>query len=275
MNKLKLFPLLAVMLVAASCSSDDQPTNLAAEAIGDYAGYTVASCNYFSGMVASDQNVTITSSEVNKANISYQSSTWGTITIDGAVLTGSEGNVQISGTGKSVMGHAGSAANEYECTVVGALVGKSLQLTFSCPAVMGGLKIEFKQGEIPAEIVVPGTYSGYTEAKSTYFSGMMADNQDIVVAKNADNTYKIDYVSDTWGTFTIENAAAAYADGVFTLKGDGVTKMGMDGNLKDYDCTVEATIDPEKEEPVFTFTVPSVMGGLTITFQQGDMPAAE
>lgn len=258
----------------ASCSSDDDPANLADGATGSFSGYTNASCAYFSGMVAANQTVTLTSTEANKVNISYVSDTWGTITINGAELTGTEGNVLISGTGKSEMSHAGNT-NEYDCTVAGSLVGKELTLTFSCPTVMGGLKIEFKQGEIPADIVVPGTYTGYTEAKSTYFSGMMADDQTIVITKNADNTYKVAYTSDTWGDFVIEAATATYEGGKFAVKGSGTTKMGMNGNIKEYDCTLEGSIDPAKADPTFTFSVPTVMGGLSIVFHTGDMPAQE
>lgn len=274
-KKFQLLSMLMIILALSSCSSDNEPINLAESATGSYQGYTNASCAYFSGMVADNQTVSLTSTELNKVNISYQSETWGNFTINSAELTGSDGNIHLSGTGKSVMAHAGNAAKEYDCTVEGTIIGKNLELTISCPAVMGGLKIEFKQGEIPADIVVPGTYKGYTEAKSTYFSGMMADNQTITITKNTDNTYKVEYTSDTWGEFLIENASAIREDGKFVVKGNGSTKMGMNGNVKDYDCSVEGIIDPEKESPTFTFSVPTVMGGLSIVFYPGDMPAQE
>lgn len=267
--------LLMVIFALASCSGDDAPANLAEEAIGQYSGYSNASSGYFSGMIADGQTVNITSSEMNKVDISYRSETWGTITINGAVLTGTEGNLHIAGTGKSVMAHAGNEAKEYDCTVEGTLIGKELGLTFSCPTVMGGLTIEFREGSIPAEIVVPGTYSGYTQAKSAYFPSMMADDQKIVITKNSDNTYRVEYGSDSWGEFLIEKAEAVMENGTFIVKGDGTTKMGMNGNIKDYNCTIEGKIDPGKESPTFTFAVPAVMGGLTIEFHTGDMPASE
>ncbi len=275
MNKFKTISLLIALLSLASCSSDDKPTNLANETVGSYKGFSVASSSYFSNMIANNQEVTISTNEINKVNISYQSDTWGTITISGSDLTGSEGNVHISGAGKSVMAHAGSEAKEYDCTVSGTLIGKTLNLTFSCPAVMGGLKIEFKQGEIPADIVVPGTYNGYTEAKSAYFSGMTADDQTIVITKNSDDSYKVVYNSDSWGEFFVDNVIAKYENGKFLVSGNGTTKMGMEGNIKEYDCSFEGSIDPEKENPSFTFSIPAVMGGLSIVFNTGDRPAAE
>ncbi len=275
MKKFNLLSLPVIFMALISCSSDDEPTNLAADATGNYSGYTVASCNYFSNMVAADQVVKLTSTSANKINIRYESDTWGTITIDNADLSGSKGNISIKGDGKSLMAHAGNAASEYDCSVEGTLIGKELSLTFSCPTIMGGLKIEFNQGDIPAEIVVPGTYSGYIEAKSAYFSGMTEDDQKIVITQNSDDTYKMTYTSDTWGEFTIENIEAKFANGKFTVSGNGTTKMGMSGNVKDYDCSVEGTIDVSKEDPTFTFSVPTVMGGLTIVFHTGNMPATE
>lgn len=274
MKNVRFLSMLLVLFTLAACSDDD-PKNLAESAVGNYSGYTVASCAYFSDMAADKQNVTITTSEVNKINISYQSPTWGTVTIEGADLNGTEDNLRFIGSGTSLMSHAGNEAKEYACSAEGSLNDKKLELTFSCPAVMGGLKIVFRQGEIPADIVVPGTYKGYTEAKSTYFSGMMAGNQTIEITKNNDDTYKIAYISDTWGEFTIASATASRTDGEFSLTGDGITKMGMNGNVKEYNCTVKGTIDTEKENPSFTFTVPSVMGGLEIVFHTGDMPEAE
>ncbi|MCM1290541.1 MAG: calycin-like domain-containing protein [Prevotella sp.] len=274
MKKLQLLSLLMIIFALTSCSNDDnEPINLADNAIGSYEGYTNASAAYFSGMVSDNQTVVVTSDELNKVNISFHSDTWGDITINDAVLAGTDNNMQITGSGKSVMSHAGNAPKEYDCTVEGSLVGKNLSLIFTCPTVMGGLKIEFKQGEIPADIVVPGKYKGYTEASSTYFSGMMADNQEIVITQNDDNaTYKVVYTTDTWGEFLIENATATLKDGKFVVTGKGTTKMGMNGNIKEYDCSIEGSIDSEKETPTFTFSVPSVMGGLSIVFHSGDMP---
>lgn len=48
----------------------------------------------------------------------------------------------------------------------------------------------------------------------------------------------------------------------------------MNGNVSEYPCTLSGSIDESKENVSFTFTVPGVMGGLTITFTLGDMPAA-
>lgn len=130
-------------------------------------------------------------------------------------------------------------------------------------------------GTVTAAQVVPGTYSGYTEASSKYFSGMMADNQEIVITKNSDESYKVAYSSDSWGDFTIEKATAQYADGKFNISGEGTTQMGMNGNVNNYPCTLSGSIDTDKKDPTFTFSIPAVMGGTTIVFHTGEMPATE
>lgn len=142
--------MLIALLAFASCNSDDEPTNLAENAVGTYDGYTNASCAYFSDMVAANQTVAITSAELNKVNISYRSDSWGTFTIDAAELSGSEGNIHISGTGKTMMSHAGNEAKEYDCAVEGTIAGNDLSLSIVCPAVMGGLSIAFHTGDVPS-----------------------------------------------------------------------------------------------------------------------------
>lgn len=173
-----------------------------------------------------------------------------------------------------MMSHVGNVAQEYDCTVEGSLTGKELMLTFLCPKVMNGLKIEFRQGEVPAENIIQGTYNGYTEAESAYFSGMMSDSQKIVITNNNDNTYKVAYSSEIWGETNIEAATVKYSDGKFFISGNGTTKMGMNGDIKEYDCSFDGSIDSAKKNPTFTFSVPTAMGGLSIKFHSGDMPSS-
>lgn len=73
MKKLNLLSLLIMLMTLISCSSDDEPQNLASETAGSYTGYTVASSQYFSDMVSGEQIVTLSSSGLNKINIKYTS----------------------------------------------------------------------------------------------------------------------------------------------------------------------------------------------------------
>ena len=274
MNKLQVILMLAVLMVTTACSDKDEVVtdNLSKYVIGNYAGYTSASCAYFSGMMNAEQKIIVTEgSGDNTVDIQYASPTWGTVTATDAKVLESEGGYIISGTGVWSMGHNGSIS-DYDCTVTGTVKSGETQFVFSSPSVMGGLKIEFTEGEIPASLVLPGVYKGWTDASCAYFQGMTADNQEITISYK-DNMYSVNYESDTWGTFTIEDIKFSYAEGVFTISGDGTCKMGMDGNIKDYPCTLSGSIDVEKSAPSFIFSVPAVMGGLSITFSPGNLPS--
>lgn len=259
----------------AACSSDDDViNNLADQVKGEYDGYTLSSCNYFSNMVNIDQNVKITAtSTLNQVDITYTSETLGTTTISGAVVSVSNGVYTITGTGNAEMGHSGSTST-YNCTASGTITNGVADLTFKYPTVMGGFTIEFLQGEIPDKVVLPGNYTGYVDAVSQYFpTGMKSDNQNLTITLGDNGDYTLIYTSDTWGTFSFDDIEFKTDDkGLFLLSGSGICAMGMNGSSKDYDCTFTATIDPEKESPEFVFTVPAVMGGLTITFYTGSMP---
>ena len=139
---------------------------------------------------------------------------------------------------------------------------------------MGGMNITFTLGEIPVSKLLAGSYEGWTEASCAYFEGMQATDQTLSLTANADDTFTLAYTSDSWGEFSFESLSVTSANGIYTLSGKGVTMMGMDGNVSEYPCTVTGSIDANKENVSFTFTVPGVMGGLTITFTQGEAPAA-
>jgi hypothetical protein len=143
----------AALLGAASCSddNDEEAVNLANEVAGEYTGYTSASCAYFTGTISPDQKVNITADNANEVTVQYTSTTWGTFTVEGAQVSGSNANYTLAGTGTASMGHAGSEAKDYECTVSGTVISGEVNLTFNCPAVMGGLTINFAQGDAPTE----------------------------------------------------------------------------------------------------------------------------
>lgn len=272
MKKTTIASILSAFLLLSSCSSDDDIKNLSENAAGSYDGYAVASCQYFSNMVSSGQTLKITgASNANEINIAYTSDTFGTFTIDNASVSGTADNISIAGTGKTLMGHAGSEPKEYECSVSGTIVNGDLSLTFSAPSIMGGLNITFAQGDIPAEIVLPGTYKGYTDAKSAYFPSMMANDQSLAITLT-DGKYNLEYTSDTWGTFKINDIDVTRSGNTFILSASGTCEMGMNGNVKSYECALSGSVDAEKENPSFTFSVPAVMGGLSIVFHPGNAP---
>lgn len=122
---------------------------------------------------------------------------------------------------------------------------------------------------------IAGSYNGYVEASSGYFNGMYEDDQTVTLTRNADGTFNISYESESFGTFSITNATATVSGNTVTLTGAGVTEMGMNGNTKEYNCTFSGKVNADKSNPDFTFSVPTVMGGLNIHFLPGTAPETE
>jgi hypothetical protein len=82
------------------------------------------------------------------------------------------------------------------------------------------------------------------------------------------------FESATWGTFTVKDITVTYQNGGFTISGSGQTEMGMSGSVKSYDCTLSGSVDISKSDYDFLFTVPGVMGGLTLELKPGTAPEA-
>ncbi len=136
------------------------------------------------------------------------------------------------------------------------------------------------QTEAGLDIVdaLAGTYEGYTSASFTYVTDPMitSDESFTLTANDDGTTLTLSYVSETWGTFTFSSVSATLSDGVYTIEGEGSTVMGMSSDSSsEYDATVSGTISEDKSDFAVTFTVPSVMGGLTVTFYSGDAPGDE
>lgn len=271
----------AIALLTASCSDDDnnenESINPAVNIAGTYAGYSEAAFQYTdTPLVSADESLTIqTDADNTTATITYTSSSFGEFTISGTKVTYASGTYTLSGEGSTMMGMSGNVS-EYECTLKGTLNEAKNEgaFTFNVPAVMGGMNITFILGEVPVSKLLAGSYKGWTEASCAYFEGMQATDQTLSLTANADDTFTLAYTSDSWGEFSFESLSVTSANGIYTLSGKGVTMMGMDGNVSEYPCTVTGSIDANKENVSFTFTVPGVMGGLTITFTQGEAPAA-
>ena len=271
----------AIALLTASCSDDEnnenESINPAVNIAGTYAGYSEAAFQYTdTPLVSADESLTIqTDADNTTATITYTSSSFGEFTISGTKVTYASGTYTLSGEGSTMMGMSGNVS-EYECTLKGTLNEAKNEgaFTFNVPAVMGGMNITFILGEVPVSKLLAGSYEGWTEASCAYFEGMQATDQTLSLTANADDTFTLAYTSDSWGEFSFESLSVTSANGIYTLSGKGVTMMGMDGNVSEYPCTVTGSIDANKENVSFTFTVPGVMGGLTITFTQGEAPAA-
>ena len=119
---------------------------------------------------------------------------------------------------------------------------------------------------------IAGSYKGYTLANCDYFQNMISPDETVVITKNTDGTASVSFTSASWGEFTITDAQASVSKDLCTLSGSGQTQMGMGGSTSLYECTFSAEIKSQTDARM-EFTIPTVMGGMTITFQTGDAPA--
>ena len=117
-----------------------------------------------------------------------------------------------------------------------------------------------------------GSYNGYTLASCDYFQNRISPDETVVITKNTDGSASVSFTSATWGTFTITDAQASISGNVCSLSGSGQTQMGMGGSTSTYKCTFTAEIKSQTDARM-EFSIPAVMGGMTLTFQTGDAPA--
>ncbi len=260
----------------ASCSSDDDsPVEFAGNVQGTYKGYSEVSSAYFSNQYSVGQELTVNKIDGNTVSVSYASSSLGHFTIPEAKVTSSGSSYTISGTGSTEMGMNGRPSATYDCSL-SASVDKSGEqvFVFSIPAVMGGTKVTFTQGDLPDRLykfMVAGSYDGYIVAKCAYFDGMITPELTLVINANDDNSVGIKLESGSMGDFTIEKASVTCDGNMFKFSGSGQAEMGMGDNTKSYACTVSGTVSAGGEVSC-EFSIPSVMGGMTVTFHEGEAP---
>ena len=242
---------------------------------GSYDGYTLASCSYFQNMISADETVVITENTDGTASVSFTSATWGAFTITDAQASVSGDLCTLSGSGQTQMGMGGSTS-AYDCTFTAEIKSQTdARMEFSIPAVMGGMTLTFQTGDAPADLLLAGTYEGYTDADCSYFQDRYTDDENVKLTANGDGTLKVVFESASWGTFTVESATATKEGEEYVFTGSGSVAMGMGGSTSNYDFTLSGRSNAAKDDFSIAFNVPAVMGGLTVTLLPGTAPATE
>lgn len=123
---------------------------------------------------------------------------------------------------------------------------------------------------------VAGSYTGYSLAKFQYSpQPMVTDSETVMLKENSDGTVSVSYTSSKCGEFTVPAAKASGSDGIYVVMGEGTVVMGMsEDSKKEYQCSLNGTVNKTDGKSGFVFSVPAVMGGLNIEFYTGDMPSA-
>lgn len=268
---LMMFSVASVMM---ACDKEDSGSKTI-EFAGSYNGYTLASCNYFQNMISPDETVLIAENTDGTASVSFTSATWGEFTITDAQASVSGDLCSLSGSGQTQMGMGGSIS-AYDCTFTAEIRSQTdARMEFSIPAVMGGMTLTFQTGDTPADLLLAGTYEGYTDADCSYFQNRYTDNESVTLTANGDGTVKVVFESVSWGSFTVESATATKEGDKYVFTGSGSVAMGMGDSTSNYDFTLSGRTNAAKDDFSIAFNVPAVMGGLTITLLPGTAPTTE
>lgn len=249
---------------------------------GTYSGYTSASCNYFQGMIATDQSVTLTAASETTVDVAYTSSTWGEFTISGATVETGTGNTYVvKGTGTTVMGMNGETST-YECSLEATINSdKTIQsFVFTAPVVMGGLTVELIEGDAPAALVLAGSYTGDLTLTVSGSSDAPIEDAKVTVAAQEDGNITVTLASFTanvmgnqmtLGDIVIENVeAAAGENNAYTLSGEVNVPVSFGGATITVTGSVSGTItkgDADSAEITFQLTPGTMPVPITAVFK--------
>lgn len=266
--------MLSAAVFMMACDKDENGSKTV-DFAGSYNGYTLASCNYFQNMISADETVVITENTDGTATVSFTSATWGEFTITDAQASVSGDVCSLSGSGQTQMGMGGSTS-AYDCTFTAEIKSQTdARMEFSIPAVMGGMTLTFQTGDAPADLLLAGTYEGYTDADCAMFQDRYTDGESVKLTANGDGSVKVVFESDLWGTFTVESATATKEGEEYVFTGSGSVAMGMGESTSNYDFTLSGRTNAAKDDFSIAFNVPAVMGGLTVTLLPGTAPTTE
>lgn len=266
--------MLSAAVFMMACDKDENGSKTV-DFAGSYNGYTLASCNYFQNMISADETVVLTKNTDGTASVSFTSATWGEFTITDAQATVNGDLCTLSGSGQTQMGMNGNTST-YDCTFTAEIRSQDdARMEFSIPAVMGGMTLTFQTGDAPADLLLAGTYEGYTDADCAMFQDRYTDGESVKLTANGDGSVKVVFESASWGTFTVESATATKEGEEYLFTGSGSVAMGMGESTSNYDFTLSGRTNAAKDDFSIAFNVPAVMGGLTVTLLPGTAPTTE
>lgn len=266
--------MLSAAVFMMACDKDENGSKTV-DFAGSYNGYTLASCNYFQNMISADETVVLSKNTDGTASVSFTSATWGEFTIIDAQATVNGDLCTLSGSGQTQMGMNGNTS-AYDCTFTAEIRSQDdARMEFRIPAVMGGMTLTFQTGGAPADLLLAGTYEGYTDADCSYFQNRYTDGERVKLTANGDGSVKVVFESASWGTFTVESATVTREGGEYLFTGSGSVAMGMGDSTSNYDFTLSGRKNAAKDDFSIAFIVPAVMGGLTVTLLPGTAPTTE
>ena len=265
------------VFTTSSCSNDDDDTPKWESLAGEYTGWTSAEFKYSSTPLATDNEKLTIAVADGKMSLQLASNQWGTATVNDVTIVEHGSDYKLSGTGSATLGMHGSGAKQYDCTMEGTISKdmKTVSVTLTYPAVMGGTTVAFNLGDAPMAKPFTGSSRGWPKGNCQYFKNQTQNGEKVAISSNEDGTVDVKLTSQMWGETTIQSVKAEKTANGFTFAGTGKFAMSMGSNKNEYDCNLTGTLSADKETYSIVFNLPAVMGGLTITFAQGEAPSEQ
>ena len=123
---------------------------------------------------------------------------------------------------------------------------------------------------------VVGSYTGYGNYGSAYFTDMYYTGLTVSVARHEQEKAVVDvtFEGGSLGTYTFEQATVAQNGSTYVVTGEGTALLAShSGNAQSYEATLKAVITSTDDFEIVLAT-PTVMGGSTLTILPGEAPAA-
>lgn len=263
---------LSCSMTFVSCSDDDNDStqddngnNSAQNIAGAYSGYSIGESRMFTDyLMGDDASATITANEDGTINLVYKSGAGDFVLNNLEVADNS-----FSGEGQVTLAMGGGPGSSYEYTLEGSVSNdKVLTLKAVVPAVMGGMTVNFIQGETPITYYVAATYRYNCNLALTVGESTQGSTTDCsaTITRATDTTVNIalnGFDKLEGGRMSIEN---------FTINGVNVTKNedgsytlqlgtfeAQSGSIILNGTSVEGTIAADGTASVTTVFKPGVM----------------
>lgn len=122
--------------------------------------------------------------------------------------------------------------------------------------------------------VLEGTHSGYSTVDFTYIDNpYVYASESLTLTATSSTTVSVSYTNDTWGTYEADDVTVSKSGSSYVLSGEGTASISGHSGSSTYDFTLSGTANSSGEITSMEFTM-TFMGGTTITFVEGDAPAA-
>lgn len=271
---MKIRSILSLLTTTCMVACNDGSVFSVGDIAGNYEGYILSSCAYFQNNCTTGEAISISENTDGTATVSFVSDSWGEFSIPNARMGETDGAYSLSGDGKAQMGMEGNITS-YDCSFTAVIHSKEkAQMRFEVPAVMGGFSVVFSTGEAPLDYLMAGTYKGYSDADCAYFQNRYTDDESLTMKANGDGTLSMEFESASWGRFSIASVSVLQEGEIYSFAGNGSVSMGMGESVSEYGFSMTGSSNGAKDSYSITFSIPSVMGGLSITLLPGKAPTA-